>query len=113
MVEGSCVPMQNFAAELIRLAHHVAASPDNRAQLADALRHALGILDAATAEATPTCAAAAACPLVTTRVANALDGLAAALGLAADHAACIADRAQIIAERPHFAEPPPARAARC
>jgi hypothetical protein len=93
--------MQTFAAELVRLAH-AATQPEARLQLSEALRQALAILDAAPSPG----ACAAACPLVTRRVANALDGLAASLSMAADHAACVAERALSIAEPPTFQPDP-------
>lgn len=85
--------MDDFTAELARLAEAEARTPEGRIRLAAALRRTLIELE-------PTRFAAPAQPcacLVTRQVANAFDGLAAALSLAADHAACIAERASITA----------------
>lgn len=80
--------MTSFAEDLIRKAREEAATPEGRARVVAALRRTL-------AEVSPP--TPCTCDLVDDRTANALDGLAAALSMAADHAACVADRARIIA----------------
>lgn len=96
--------MEEFTSELIRLAAHEARTPEGRKRVAHLLRETLAIVEpeprsVETAPPLPP-PQQSADAFVSARVANAFDGMAAALSLAADHAACIADQAKVIAQPP-------------